>query len=228
MPIEVISGRPGSGKSNMTAQVLIQVLRRNIRFYKKTGKVRPIYCNFHLRADLEEEVKMFLRHWESLEELSTVQDADVFIDEIFNYFDAKHWAELSFSIRRWLSQHRKLGIEIYGNCQDFSQVDISFRRMTSKLYYLVKLISSRDPSPTRPPVKYIWGVSTIYTMNPTDYKEDQKENKTKFHWFLFITRSSCDVYNTREIIKPGVFPPLQHAERKCSDPECDFKRVLHY
>jgi hypothetical protein len=225
--IEVYTGRPGSGKSNKLAQTLIEIIGRNQRFYLKTGIVRHIYTNFRLRDDLEEKFSGALRHWNNLEELAIVQDSDVFIDEIFNYFDAKHWAELSFSIRRWLSQHRKMGVEIYGNSQDFAQIDIAFRRMVSKLYYLVKIISSRDPSPTRPPVKFIWGLSVIYTLSPIDYKEDQKENKTVLNGIMFITRRTCEIYNTREIIEPGVFPPFVHTERYCNKPNCEFKRILH-
>lgn len=225
--IEVYTGRPGSGKSLKLAQTLIEVIMRNQRWYEKTGKVRQIWTNFHLRPDLEEKFGGALRHWKSLEELPERQDVDVFIDEIFNYFDAKHWAELSFSVRRWLSQHRKLGIEIYGNCQDFAQVDISFRRMTSDLFYIVKLIGSRDPSPTRPPVKYIWGLSVIYSMNPTDYKEEQKENKTSFSSVMWLSREKCEVFNTREEIKAGEWPPFTHTERHCSDPYCKFRKIIH-
>ena len=225
--IEVYTGRPGSGKSNKLANTLVQIINRNNRWYNKTGIIRPIYTNFHLRPDLEELFSGALRHWQDLEELVQVQDGDIFIDEIFNYFDAKHWAELSFSVRRWLSQHRKLGVEIYGNCQDFAQIDISFRRMVSDLYYLVKLIGSRDPSPTRPPVKWIWGVSVLYTMSPVDYQENQKENQTSFSGLEFITRGSCELFDTREIIQPGVFPPLQHSERRCNKVGCTFKKILH-
>jgi hypothetical protein len=233
MPIEVYSGRPGSGKSNKLASTLIEILNRNLSFWrrtkKKTGKgtVRPVYTNFHLRSDLEKKYLGLLKHWTDLEQLEVLEDCDVFIDEIASYFDAKHWAETSLSTKRWLQQHRKLGIEIYGNCQDFAQVDVSFRRMTSHLYYLVKVISSRDPSPTKPPVKYIWGVSIVYRMSPTDYKENQKENSTKFDNIMFITRKNCEIFNTREKIIPGKYPPLKHTERYCSDPKCDFKRVIH-
>jgi hypothetical protein len=225
--IEVYTGRVGSGKSNKLAQTLLQIVYRNNRYYKKKKIIRPIYTNFHIKPELEELFGGALRHWTSLEELLEVRDADIFIDEIFNYFDAKHWQELSFGVRRWLSQHRKFGIEIYGNCQDFAQVDISFRRMTTDLFYIVKVISSRDPSATRPPVKYIWGMSLIYKMNPTDYKEEQKENKTRFSGIMFITRDSVELFNTREEIKAGKFPPLQHLERPCSKPDCTYKRIIH-
>lgn len=227
MPITVYTGRPGSGKSTQLADTLLRIIGRNQKWFEKSGIVRPIYINFHLDPDLEELFSGCIRHWQHIEELELVEDADVFIDEIGTYFDSKFWQETSWSMRRWLSQHRKLGIEIYGNSQDFAQIDISFRRMVSELYYFVKLISSRDPSPTKPPVKWIWGVCLMYSMSPVDYKEDQKENRTSFHKLFFITRSKTEIFNTREKIEPGVFPPLKHSERYCSDPNCTFKRVVH-
>lgn len=227
MPITVFSGRPGSGKTTKLAETVMRLLERNQRFFERTGIVRHIYLNFHLHPALEEAYSECIRHWENLEELEVLKDVDVVIDEIGNYFDAKRWADLSFSIRRWLMQHRKFGIEIYGNAQDFAQVDISFRRMTSDLFYLVKLMSSRDPSPTRPPVKYIWGISIIYRMQPTDYKENQKENKTDFSGLLWINKAKCEIFNTREEIKPGIFPPLKHTERFCAAVGCEFKKVIH-
>ncbi len=225
--IEVYSGRPGSGKSCQLAKVLIDILHRNNRFYKRTGIIRQVWTNFHLTPELEDKYSVALRHWDSVEQLEVLEDVDVFIDEIAGYFDSKAWAETSLSTKRWLQQHRKLGIEIYGNSQDFAQIDISFRRMVSDLFYFTKLISSRDPSPTRPPVKWVWGISVKYRMSPVDYKEDQKENRTSFAGLLWIDRDKVEVYNTREKITPGRYPPLRHTERYCTDPKCEFKRVVH-
>lgn len=227
MPITVFTGIPGSGKTTKLAETVVNILLRNAKYYDQTGIVRPVYLNFHLNPYLEDLFSEGIKHWRNVEELSEVRDADVIIDEIGTFFDAKRWSDLSFSVRRWLSQHRKLGVEIYGNSQDFAQIDISFRRMTSKLFYLVKLISSRDPTPTKPPVKYIWGVCVVYTMSPRDYKEDQKENRTSFYNLFFITRKKTSIFDTREEIKPGEWPLLEHIERHCRLPNCPHVKVMH-
>jgi len=227
MPITVISGRPGAGKSLMLSQKLMEVLRRNQRWEKKSGIFRPVYTNLELSEKIHSKFSRYVKYWTEPRDLPKIQDADVFIDEIANYFDANLWKETSPDIKRWLQQHRKLGVEIYGNAQDFSQVDIAFRRMTSDLYYLVKLISSRDPSPTKPPVKSVWGVSVVYTISPVDYKEDQKENKTSFHGIMFITKAKTEVFDTRQQILPGEYPKLRHIARDCEDPNCTFHKVIH-
>jgi len=230
MPITVISGRPGAGKSLMLAQKMLDILKRNVQWHKKTGILRKVYTNLSLNPSLTKEFNNYLTYWKETRELYKIVDADVFIDEIANYFDATQWKELTPDIKRWLQQHRKLGVEIYGNAQDFSQVDIGFRRMTSDLFYLVKLAASRDPSPTSPPVKFIWGLSAIYTISPVDYKEDQKENKAKFYWFQFITREKTEVFDTREKIEESPLPPKRHLKLFCElGASCSehFEKVIH-
>jgi len=227
MPIEVITGRAGAGKTAMLCDRLIQVLKRNQKYYQKTGKLRMVWLNFPINAELEEYYKPILRHWNEVDELVRIEDADIFIDELLYYFDAQLWKETTRKVKKFIAIHRHLGIEIYATSQDFAQVDISFRRLTDTLFYLVKLISSRDPSATKPPVKFIWGVSVVYTIPPTDYKEDQKENKTSFHWLFFLTRKKAEVYNTSQKYEMTSFAPFEHIERSCSDPNCGFHKVIH-
>jgi hypothetical protein len=228
MPIEVITGRAGAGKTAMLADKILEILERNKKYYEKTKILRFVYINFPLNDFLEEKYKFFLRHWETVTELINLEDCDIFIDELLYYFDATQWKETTLQVKRFIAIHRHLGVEIYATSQDFAQVDIAFRRLTDKLFYLVKLASSREPSATKPPVKRIWGISVVYTISPVDYKEDQKENKTSFHWLFFVTRKKCEVYNTRQKYKPGEFPDLQHYERYCANrPVCTFHRTLH-
>jgi len=198
MPIEVITGRAGSCKTAMLCQTLVRTLKRNKRFLEKSGKLRKVYLNFPVTTKLTAQYGQFLGYWKNLDDLILLEDCDIFIDELLIYFDAARWKELSLDVKRFIAIHRHLGIEIYSTSQDFAQVDVAFRRLTDQIYYLVKLLSSREPSATKPPIKRIWGVSMIYTISPVDYKEDQKENKTKFHWLFFLTRAKCEIYDTRQ------------------------------
>jgi len=215
MPIEVVTGRAGAGKTAFLADRVIEVLNRNRKYQKKTGKIRPVWLNFPLNEKLSQEYKDIIHYWENLEQLTKLEDCDIFIDELIYYFDAAAWKETSHNTKKFIAIHRHLGIELYATSQDFAQVDIALRRLTDKLYYLVKIASSRDPSATTPPVKNIWGLSVVYTINPVDYKEDQKENKTSFHWFFLITRRKCEVYDTRQKFVHTPPPPKKHVEITC-------------
>jgi len=102
--------------------------------------------------------------------------------------------------------------------------------MTQDLFYLVKLVSNRDPSPTSPPVEFIWGITVIYTINPVDYKEDSKENKAKFYWLSTITRKKISVFDTRQHIDESPMPPKRHLKLFCElGDKCPehFERVIH-
>jgi len=233
MPIEVITGRPGACKTSMLCERLMSVLNRNLKYRKKTGSIRKVYLNFPVNVNVYEKYKdflIFVSNETFVQEMVKWQDCDIFIDELLYHFDAQMWKELGMGPKRFLAIHRHLGVEIYATSQDFAQVDISFRRLTDKVFYLVKLLSSRDPSPTKPPVKWILGLSVVYTINPTDYKENQKENTTHLHWLFINTRAKCEIYDTRQKYNPGKPLPKKHIELTCElGDDCPehFGKIIH-
>jgi len=227
MPISVITGKPGAGKSLLLAKTLGLVLERNRNWAEATGVVRKVYSNLRLNDELSKKYEDFISYWENPEQLIEIRDADVFWDEIATHLDASQYKDLPLEIKRWLQQHRKFGIEIYGTTQDFAMIDIAMRRMTSDLRILVKIFGSRDKSNTMPPVKRIWGLTLVRDMDPATYKEDDKENKAYGLGFLWITRKLTETFDTGQEITMGTYPPLHHIERSCIDPHCPFKKVIH-
>jgi len=238
--IVVYTGLPGSGKSLKLASTLIDVLYRNKFFYQKQlkqyekgeifefPKMRELWTNLQLTPIIEQEFPGQIKYWTDLRQLTPLRDVDVAIDEIATYFDARLWETLSLEMRRWLAQHRKFGIEIYGTAQDFAQTDKAFRRLTSNLYYLRKLIGSADLSPTRPAPKYIWGVTTVSELDPTTYDEQKSKFASKgFPSFMFITRQATQVFDTRAEVKLSSALPLKHIAKECENNDCDFHKVIH-
>jgi len=226
--IVVYTGLPGSGKSLKLASTLIDVLYRNKKFFQKTGTMRVLWTNLQLMPEVEEEFPGQIKYWTDLRQLTPLRDVDVAIDEIATYFDARLWETLSLEMRRWLAQHRKFGIEIYGTSQDFAQTDKAFRRLTSNLFYLRKLIGSADLSPTRPAPKYIWGVSTISELDPTQYDE-QTSKFAGGTWpsFMLITRRATEIFDTRAEVKLSSALPLKHIRKECENQDCDFHKTVH-
>jgi hypothetical protein len=235
--IAIWTGLPGACKTLKMADVCIDTLKRNRKIFN-TGRVhtkRLVYLNIKLSREVEEAFGGYIKYWSNPFELTKLKDCDVFIDEIATYFDATQWKEMPMETKRWLQQHRKLGIEIYGTTQDFSQIDIAFRRLTSDLFYLWKACGSRDISATRPNPKFIWGLSIIKTLDPQMY--DEKLSKFKsgglIPSFLFITAEKTEVFDTKQEIVPGEFPPYRHIERVCENPTCKdhygkpFLKIIH-
>lgn len=224
--IALFTGLPGAGKSFKMAQTLIDVLYRNKKWYEKSGIQRYVYSNLKLSPEIEKEFKGFIHYWGDPAELVALRDCDVFWDEIATHLDATQWQNMSLEIKRWLQQHRKFGLEIYGTTQDFAMIDKSMRRLTSDLLYLTKLFGSRDKSSTAPPIKHVWGLILVQRFDPTTYDEEKKK-AVGFPSFLFLNRSAIDIYDTTQEIKQGEYPPLNHIERTCIKPGCEFHKVTH-
>jgi len=220
------TGLPGASKTTSLARAAISVLYRNKKYAKRTGKVRELWSNITFAPDVESEFTGQIKYWNDLEQLTPLRDVDVLIDEAMVYFDARSWEHLSLDVRRWLAQHRKFGIEIYFSAQEFSQVDIAFRRLVSNLFYLTKLIGSRDISATLPPVRFIWGIIVSQTIDPIAYEEDNKSviGMPSFRW---LSRGDTLVFDTREEVKGSKYPPLKHIERQCQKENCVFHKIIH-
>lgn len=224
--IQFYFGRPGSGKSMEQARVALALFERSVSIHKKYGIVRPIYTNFHL--NLTEEQKFYWRYYSDLESLVLLKDVDICIDEVSVYLPSDRWKDTSFNVRRMLAQHRKRGIEIYANAQDWRQVDINFRRMIGTAFRCRKLIGSRDPSSTMPPVRFVWGVYTLNEVNPDTMEEGKQESSRIFPIFHLISKKKASLYDTSEDIKPVALPPYRHEERVCNHPGCNYRHTLHY
>lgn len=239
--IVIFSGLPGSGKSYKLGRTVVDILYRNREAYSKAVRAwrkepigvppqpRILWTNLKIAEKVEIEFAGFIKYWTELRQLTPLRDVDVVIDEVATYFDARLWETLSLEMRRWLSQHRKFGIEIYGTTQDFAQVDKAFRRLTSDLVYLQKLVGSRDISATKAPPKYIWGVCIVSTLDPVRYDEEKSKflSGGGFPRFMFITRAGTELFDTRAEVKLSGALPLKHLEKACELPGCTFHKVVH-
>lgn len=239
--ILILTGLPGSGKSYKLGQIVTDILHRNQRAYEKAKKLhdadgvkypaprmRMLFTNLQLKPHVEGFYPGQIVYWTELRQLTPLRDCDVIIDEVATYFDARLWETLSLEMRRWLAQHRKFGIEIYGTSQDFAQVDKAFRRLTSDLQYLVKVAGSRDISATKPPPRWIWGVVMVRELDPTVYDEQKsKFASTGFPSFMLITRAGVEIFDTRAEVKLSSALPLKHLEKACELPDCSFHKVVH-
>lgn len=232
MAIHIVTGLPGSGKSYHSANLTIDLLYRNRAWYKKSGRLRKVVSNLKMNENVENEFGYgtelsFLEYWSEALELPKLRDCDVIWEEMGATVDSRMWESLPLELRRWLAQHRHRGIEIYGNVQEFADIDVAVRRLTQELLYLTKLVGSRDPHPTSPPVKYVWGVILRMRIDPRNYKEDMKfvQGNYSMDGIMFITRKVVELYDMHNDIRAGKYPPLQHRVRNC--PECGLQKVYH-
>jgi len=214
---EIVEGAPGQGKSLYTARKVTRLLKRNIKWHEQGGKKRKIYSNIKFSDDFERRYKTWIEYWTNLSELVKLSDVDVIWDEIATELDARNWANLSTEVKRFLSQYRKRGIDIYANTQDFSMVDVRARLMITSVKSLSKVLGSPDISTTKPPPKVIWGFVLIRQV--LNWKETNPEKKKYslmdlLNW-LIIEKDLVEIYDTRQDIQLGAPPPLRHEDRYC-------------
>jgi len=229
----IYSGLESSGKSLRLAMKAEEIVDRNAKWYRETKIVRPILSNLKFSASFEayaSSVSVPIYYWSNLDELIKWSDCDVFIDEVGTYFDARMWQDLSLDVRRWIAMGAKQGIEMYGTAQDFAQVDKAFRRLTNELLHITKLVGSRRPTATRPPVKRIWGICLTTALNPREYNEDKNkfDSADIFSFgFFYIRREFCEIFDTKQVIARSAPPPLRHVDRSCENDLCGFHKLLH-
>jgi len=229
----IYSGLESSGKSLKLATVAEELVLRNSGWNKITGNSRPIISNMKFSDEFvtwaeAKGVKIF--YWKDLEELINYTEADIICDEVGNYFDSRMWADLSLDVRRWLTQGAKTGIEFYGGAQDFAQVDKSFRRLVQPgdLFLITKLIGSRRPAATKPPVKRIWGICMVQSLDPQGYDEDKKKfSSSGFPSLFLIRRRACEIFDTNQKIVRSNPPPLKHIDRMCEERFCGYHKIQH-
>lgn len=222
------TGLEDSGKSLEVARMASHIMYRNAKWAKKSKELRPIVYNMPFSDKFLNECARLgvpTRKWKDLEELVHLKGCDLFVDEIGTYFDSRTFANLPLDIRLWLAQASKLGVDMFGAAQDFAQVDVSFRRLTTHLYLVTKLAGSMRPHPTRPPVKRIWGVYTVREMDPRTYDTgtNAEENAKGWPWPHFIYKEHCELYDTTQRIEKSAPPPFKHVARHCEINGCNLK-----
>jgi len=223
--ITLVTGLPGASKSYMAAQQTCEWVARNKKWYEKNGTFRPVRSNLKMSPEFEGYADRFLEYWEDPEELPHMNNVDVIWEEMGAHVDSRSWEQLPMQLRRWLQQHRHRGVEIHGNCQDYSDIDVAVRRLTGRLVYLIKFMGSRDPSPTSPPVKWIWGIVLMFELDPRKFKEEERFMGSAFAGVELIDRKGIELYSMFNDIKAGKYPPLQHRKRECAD--CGYVKVVH-
>jgi len=229
---EIVEGKPGQGKSLYTARLTRKLLKRNQKYWKKTGVKRLIFSNIRFSPRFEKEAEGFLFYWSTLEQLTKLADVDVIWDEIATELDARNFASISEEVKRFLSQYRKRGVDIYANTQDFSMIDMRARLMVTRVATLTKIIGSGDPSATKPRVKRIWGLVMIREVSDI-LSADPHNKKYSFLFSLFlIDREDVELYDTRQDIPLSPPLPLRHIVRRCEyaddpDHECDYCKTEH-
>jgi len=194
------TGLESSGKSLMLSRTAEDILQRNARWLKVTGKPRRMAFSMPMAEEFIARVKkagLLYLEFKNLDEILGLEETDFFFDEIIKFFPASGSASLSNEQLHFITQGEKSGISIYGTSQDFSQVHKQFRRLVQEVYVVTKVVGSRRPMKTAPPIKRIWGVCMLRAVNPKTFTgDDSKMQGESFPSFFLIQKEDCMRYDT--------------------------------
>lgn len=231
-------GDVGSGKSIDGARKVIWCLDRSKHVQKKYKlPQRKQLCNFHISDEWHKKFPNQIIYWHNPMEMIfedypyckiVRRDFDCHWDEIAAEIPSDKWKDTHLEIRRFFAQHRKRGIEIFANTQNYMMLDVNARRMATEVYEVKKFIGSRDISATLPPVKNPWGLIVKWKIDKKSIENDNinyKKDEIIPKLFL-IKRELVDFYDTTEDISMSGVEDLKHFEKHCR--VCGKTKVVHY
>lgn len=206
----VWTGIESSGKSLQLSVKAEEILRRNVRWFKKTGIPRLMAFNTPMSPAFIEEIESHgikYMQFKNLDEILRLDECDIFIDELIKFFPSRGSDSLTQEQLHFITQGAKSGIHIFGASQDFSQVHKQLRRLVNEVYVVTKFIGSRRPMKTAPPVKRIWGLCFIRAVKPDSFKGDQATMESAgMPSLYFISREDCERFDTSYKIPQSELP----------------------
>lgn len=221
------TGKESAGKSQLMAVKAWKIYKRNVRwinqrqkagleFIPRTMAFDTPMSDFFIKA-IESRGMKYL-HFRSLRDVLPLTQVDVFINEINKYFPARGTEPLTPDQAEFLSQAAKLGVHIYFCCQDFSQTHKQFRFLVNKFHYVAKICGSIRPIASAPPVKRIWGIALVWSLNPDSFKGDNTSMDITSFMSLpsiyFFNKPDTELYDTLHLVKPLDLPVVTMAKQK--------------
>lgn len=223
----IFTGLESSGKSLALARTAIKLVKRNKHWHKKFGFTRKIVSNLKFSENFYAKNKDYIDYFEDMKEVIGLTGCDIIWDEISSDFSALKKEPLTRKINRWLRQGAKQGVHIYATAQEFHDVHLDFRRRAQECFNIKKLMGSRRSGQNLPKVHFIWGLCFFFKIKIHPYNELQPEKLSLIPEFVFITKTLCHVFDTHQVIKSSHEPPYEHIERKCENPDCNYKKIIH-
>lgn len=210
----VYTGIESSGKSLQLSVEAHRVLQRNIKWFKITKISRTMAFASPMSDSFVREITnsgiKYMR-FRNLNDILHLEECDIFIDELIKFFPASGSNSLSNEQLDFITQGAKSGVNMYCASQDFSQVHKQFRLLTNHVFIVNKIIGSRRPMKTSPPVNRIWGLCMIREVAPKSFKGDSAtmDNIGVIPRLYFINRIDCERFDTSYKVPISKLPVMK-------------------
>ncbi len=156
--ITLIEGQTGAGKTFLSVKLL----------YKAWKKGENIYSNHQLNFDNNDRIK----RWHNLDELYSLKNGIIFIDDAVKLLDAHRWHSLPSSFKEKIAGHRHDNLDIITNIQDFYQINVDIRRNVHRLITVKSIFRSNNNDRKLPILQII--KATTFTRS-ADYQNEKSK-----------------------------------------------------
>jgi len=189
--ITVVEGRPGMGKSVWLVSEILRYLRAG----------HTVYTNITINNEiLERKYDGKLWYIESLEDIISLREGKIVLDEVQTYLNSRNWDKLDIRFQLLLQQHRKRGLDIIGATQSIKRADVVFRELVQVFYRIHKLISFKLPK-----TNLAFGFFYLQEYDPDDMESSgKKSNQKSIRWpFPFVADPyTFEIYDTTQEYAP--------------------------
>jgi len=189
--ITVVEGRPGMGKSVWLCAEVLRWLRKG----------RTVYTNIEIKDQkILRKYADKLFYIESLEDIITLREGKVVLDEVQTYLNSRNWDKLDIRFQLLLQQHRKRGLDIIGATQSIKRADVVFRELVQVFYRIRKVVAFRLPYTTLG-----FGFFYLREFDPDNIESGgAKSNQKALTWPLpfFADPFTFSVYDTTQEYQP--------------------------
>ena len=116
--LELIMGKPGSGKSTYMAHIVKKYVKKNI----------PVFCNHHVLG-----ANVITKEWLGKYML---ENCAIIIDEAQLEFDNRNFKAFTNELKFFFSNFRHFKADVYIISQSYEDLDVKIRRQAQKMYIL--------------------------------------------------------------------------------------------
>ena len=227
----VWTGKESSGKSLQLSRKAEEILYRNAKWIEQGCPPRTMVFNQPMsNAFIAEIESKGIKYMEvrNQSEFLYLDQIDLFLDEVIKYFPARGSESLTPEQLHFLSQGAKSGIQVYGASQDFSQVHKQFRLLVNEVYVVTKIIGSRRPMKSAPPVNHIWGICYMRQVKPESFKSDSVSMETVgIPTPFLIERQDCERFDTEYKIPMSTLPVRKVRRQELVCDEDGYRKVIY-
>lgn len=213
MSIVIYTGKPGHGKTIALMREFVKVCKKNEKIFNETGFRRRVKTSILPSPSLYARYAFYIEIFNDLDWLPYERDCDIFIDEMGSYFDSRQWASLAPEVIHALRLHRHRGIDIYGATQEFSQVDLTIRRLTTRLYRSKKWWSTKEPVKGQKQ-SFALMIATVGTVKPEHREIDTEFQETEQNHLCIYDKDDFNLYDTHQEVSMVPLSPLYVRQRE--------------